>query len=143
RAFHAGVHGKYRAGDRYAAILRINVEMSAGAFGGLNNDVAAAKLNGGVFAAHGDAKLGALIHLHQRAVAQAEHGVRTAGGAGALAFRQLVADFERLPAVEAHAVEDAVERLNAGAHSLRPAEKPGLNEIRADADNDDRCGRGY
>src|SRR6516162_4178053 len=103
--------------------------MSTGTLGGLNNDVAASKLDSGIFAAHIDAELSALIHLHQRAIAQAKHGVSAAGGAGTFALGQFVTDFERLLTVHSHAEESAVERFHPRPHAGRTTEVPALSKI--------------
>src|SRR5215472_12357400 len=103
--------------------------MSSLALGGLNNDVAAPQLDGGVLAMHGDGELRALVHLHLGAVSQAEHGPRIARCADSLALGQLISGFEGRLAFEAHAVKCAAERFHLCPHACRRAEESVLNEI--------------
>ena len=125
------------AGLRHAAILRSHVKMAALTLRGLNDDIAALKLNSRVFAAHGNANFGALIHFHQRAISQAEHGMRSATGANSLPFGDFVAHLEWLITVVPNAIQDAAHRLHAGAHSLRTGEELILDKVSGDGKNHD------
>src|SRR6185437_14032361 len=109
--------------------------MASCALGGLNDDVAACELNHCVFSAHINAELGPLIHLHQRAITQAKHGVSAACGANVFAFCQFVADFQRLLTADAYAEKPTVERFHTRTHSRRATEIPCLREIRGDAED--------
>ena len=60
--------------------------MSAGALGRLHNDVTAIQVNRGISESLRDRELSALVHLHQRAIAQAQHGVSATGGTHLFAF---------------------------------------------------------
>src|SRR5579859_4464085 len=97
--------------------------MAARALGRLHNNVAAGESNRRVPAAHGNAELGALVHLNQRAVAQAQHGVSAASRAGAFALHDLIADLECLFATGADSEKHSLERLDAGAHPGGAAEE--------------------
>src|ERR1700742_2961966 len=94
--------------------------MATVTLGGLDNNVAAIELDRCVFAAHGNAKLGALIHLHHGAISQAQHGMRSSASTDEFAFRYFVAHFERHVTAITYAAQHATERFHTCAHPLRP-----------------------
>src|SRR5438270_1268063 len=114
--------------------------MAAAALGRLNNDVAAFKLDSCVLAAHGNAKFGALIHLHHGAIAQAQHGMRSAAGTNFLAFRDFITYFEWLVTAITHAGQYTVQRFHTGAHALRAGKEFVLRKVSCDRENDNCSG---
>src|SRR6266852_4061017 len=91
--------------------------MPACALGGLHNDVATAQLDGGIAIAHGDREFSPLVHLNQRAVTQAQHGVRCARSPDLLTIEQLVADLEQLFAIRAYAIQNTVKSFHLCSHT--------------------------
>ncbi len=80
-------------------------------------------MDGGVAPAGRDRQLGALAHLDQRAVAEAEHGARGAGGADELGLADLRARREPDGGVGGDALETAADRLHGGAAARGHAEE--------------------
>ena len=91
--------GEDGASNGNAAIFREDIKMSAGPLCRLNQDVAAFKMHGCIFASLADRELCALIHLHARTIHQTEKCVPTIGGTNNFILSKLVSGTYRLFAV--------------------------------------------
>src|SRR6185312_9754027 len=89
----------------------------------LDNNLAAIKLDSGVTTGHSNAQLRALIHFHQRTIAQAQHGVTPYACAHLFTFAQLVTSLQRLLTAETYPKQDAVKRLHSCSHAGWPGEQ--------------------
>src|SRR5258708_18707639 len=94
RSFDTAVHREDSSCNRDAAILRRNIEMSGVALGCLDNDVATTKVDRRVTITERDGDFRALVHLHDRTIAQTQLRARSAGTADFLAFTQFCAGSE-------------------------------------------------
>src|SRR5215472_4332611 len=138
RAFDTAVDCEHRSRHRDPAIRRSHIEMSFLTLRCLYDDVAAAQLNRGIAAAHGNAKFSTLVHLHNRAVAEPQHGSRIRSGADPVTLGKFVTGFEGLLPAEAHTVKDATERFHTRPHAGRAREELVLNQVSADTNDEHR-----
>src|SRR5258708_40081277 len=106
--------------------------MSRVPLGGLDNDVTATKIDRSVAIAERNRDLRALVHLHDRAVAQTQLCARSAAAANFLALAQFCARSKQLLASCAYAIERAIHRFHLRANSRRGG--PSLNhKVRGDS----------
>src|SRR5258708_19233871 len=72
RSFDTAVHREDSSGNRDAAILRRNIEMSGEALGSLDNDVATTKNDPRVMITERDGDFRPLVHLHHRTISHTQ-----------------------------------------------------------------------
>ena len=114
RSLEAAVHGEHGARDLHVAVAGGHTQVARAAPGGSHDDAAAGQVDRGVGAFGGDCDLRPLAHLHQRAVAQPQHGARVAGGADGLRFPDLLARRQRHRPLRGDELQGAGHRLHGG-----------------------------